>query len=175
MYMILYKVKASKLLFICKVQNLTCPQSFSHNAHSGNRGWCPHTPCAISRVQNHPVREQATHWDEINNTKEITILLCLFPVHLFLSSISFTCPKFYWHTWDSTQNKLDFCWAMHCMSLGYSFKPRPHSRVLGTAGSVMTIGLSMDAHIWKTSLKGVGCFWPIFIFVVVSSTFKCIV
>lgn len=96
---------------------LTCPQSFSHNAHSGNRGWCPHTPCAISRVQNHPATEQATHWDEINNTKEITILLCLFPVHLFLSSISFTCPKFYWHTWDSTQNKLDFCWAMHCMSL----------------------------------------------------------
>ena len=97
MYMILYKVKASRLLFICKVQNLTCPQSLSYNAHSGNRGWCPHTPCAISRVQNHPAREQATHWDEINNTKEITILLCLFPVHLFLSSISFTCPKFYWH------------------------------------------------------------------------------
>ena len=61
------------------------------------------------------------------------------------------------------------------MSLGYSFKPRPHSHVLGTAGSVMTIGLSMDAHTRKTSLKGVGCFWPIFILVVISSTFKCIV
>ena len=75
--MILYQVEASRLLFICKVQNLTCRQSFSHNPHSRNRGWCPHTPCAMSRVQNHPAREQATHWDEINNTKEITILLCL--------------------------------------------------------------------------------------------------
>ena len=26
---------------------------------------------------------------------------------------------------------------MQCMLLGYSFKPRPNSRVLGTAGSVM--------------------------------------
>ena len=173
--MILYQVEASGLLFICKVQNLTWPQSFSHNVYSGNRGWCPHTLCTMSRVQNHPVREQATHWDEINNTKEITILLCLSFSSALLSSISFTCPQFYWHTWDSTQNKLDFCWAMHCMSLGYSFKPRPHSHVLGTAGSVMTVGLSMDAHTRKTSSMGVGCFWPIFIFVVISSTFKCIV
>ena len=36
----------------------------------------------------------------------------------------------------------------------YSFEPRPNSRALGTAGSVITIGLSIkkDAHTGKTSL-----------------------
>ena len=77
MYMILYKVKASRLLFIHKVQNLTCPHSL-RNAHSGSRGWCAHTLCITSQVQNHPAREQLrTHWDEIDNKKEVTILLCL--------------------------------------------------------------------------------------------------
>ena len=33
------------------------------------------------------------------------------------------------------------------MLLGYSFEPRPNSRALGTAGSVMTIGLfNKQAH-----------------------------
>ena len=30
------------------------------------------------------------------------------------------------------------------MLLGYSFEPRPNSRVLATAGSVMPIGLSVN-------------------------------
>ena len=30
-----------------------------------------------------------------------------------------------------------------CLLLGYSFKPRPYRRALGTAGSLMTIGLSI--------------------------------
>ena len=30
------------------------------------------------------------------------------------------------------------------MLLAYSFEPRPNSRALGTAGSVMTIGLSIN-------------------------------
>ena len=30
------------------------------------------------------------------------------------------------------------------MLLGYSFEPRPNSRVLATAGSVMPIGLSIN-------------------------------
>ena len=33
---------------------------------------------------------------------------------------------------------------MRGMLLGYSFEPRPKSRVLATAGSVMTIGLSLN-------------------------------
>ena len=44
--------------------------------------------------------------------------------------------------------------SMHSMLLGYSFKPRPNSHMLATAGSVMTIGLSIaDARTRKqTSL-----------------------
>ena len=34
--------------------------------------------------------------------------------------------------------------SMRYMLLGYSFEPRPYSRALGTAGSVMTIGLSIN-------------------------------
>ena len=30
------------------------------------------------------------------------------------------------------------------MLLGYSFEPRPYSSALGTAGSVMTVGLSIN-------------------------------
>lgn len=178
--MILYQVKASRLLFICKVQNLTCPQSFSHNAHSRNRRWCPHTPCAMSHVQNHPARGQATHWDEINNTKEITVLVCLsFSSALislqFLSSIlslvlNILLANLRLHT---KQVRSLLSNALHVTRIQW-IKPKP-SRVLGTAGSVMNFGLSLDAHTRKTSLKGVGCFWPIFIFVVVSTTFKCIV
>ena len=38
------------------------------------------------------------------------------------------------------------------MLLGYSFEPSPKSRALGTAGSFMTIGLSIMAHTRKTGL-----------------------
>ena len=34
-----------------------------------------------------------------------------------------------------------FVESMHCMLLGYSFKPRPYSHAVGTKGSVMTIVL----------------------------------
>ena len=34
--------------------------------------------------------------------------------------------------------------SMRGMLLGYSFKTRPNSRALGIAGSVMTIGLSIN-------------------------------
>ena len=41
------------------------------------------------------------------------------------------------------------------MLLGYSFEPRPNSRVFATADSVMTIGLSINrcSHSKKNSLK----------------------
>ena len=41
---------------------------------------------------------------------------------------------------------------MRCMLLGYSLEPSPKSRALGTAGSFMTIGLSIMAHTRKTGL-----------------------
>lgn len=42
--MILYQVEARRLLFICKVQDLTCPQSFSHNAYTAaGKGGDAHT------------------------------------------------------------------------------------------------------------------------------------
>ena len=34
--------------------------------------------------------------------------------------------------------------SMRGMLLGYSFKPRPNSRALGMAGSIMSIGLSIN-------------------------------
>ena len=34
--------------------------------------------------------------------------------------------------------------SMRCMLLGYSFEPRPNNCALGIAGSVMTIGLSIN-------------------------------
>ena len=47
-------------------------------------------------------------------------------------------------------NQVRILWSiMHFMSLGYSFKPRPHISMLDTAGSVMIIGLSMDTHTKK--------------------------
>ena len=42
-----------------------------------------------------------------------------------------------------------------CLLLGYSFEPRPYKRVLGTAGSLMTIGLSIiGARTRKTREQG---------------------
>ena len=145
--MIRYKVKASRLLFIYKVQNLTCPHSFLHNAHSRSRGWCPHAQCITSQVQNHPPREQLrTHWDDINNTKEITILL-------FLSfSTAFTFLQLFFHLYSILLASL----RLHTNQVSFLFSnalhPRPPSHLPGTAGSVMTIGLLMDAHNRKTSL-----------------------
>ena len=41
---------------------------------------------------------------------------------------------------------------MHCMLLGYSFKPSPNSLAFGTSDPVMTIGLSIsNARTRKTS------------------------
>lgn len=39
--------------------------------------------------------------------------------------------------------------SMRCMLPGYSLEPRPYSRVLGTAGAVITIGLSLNR--WSLS------------------------
>ena len=46
-------------------------------------------------------------------------------------------------------NQIRSLLSMHRMLLGYSFEPRPKSRMLATAGSVMTIGLSINLCIRK--------------------------
>ena len=43
--------------------------------------------------------------------------------------------------------------SMHALLLGYSFEPRPNSRVLATVSSVMTIGLSMKG-LWHSEQPG---------------------
>ena len=42
---------------------------------------------------------------------------------------------------DSALNQMRSLLSMRCMLLGYSFKPSANSRALGTAGSVMSLGL----------------------------------
>ena len=37
--------------------------------------------------------------------------------------------------------------SMRCMLLGYSFKPKFNGHVLGTAGSVMTVSLSVKGFL----------------------------
>ena len=51
-------------------------------------------------------------------------------------------------------NRVKSLLSMRCILLGYSFKPRPNSRTLGTATSVLTIGLSMRSR----EVPGYGCF-----------------
>ena len=60
-------------------------------------------------------------------------------------------------SWSASCKEIAVCWkeqskgdisdadglSMRDMLLGYSFEPRPNKRVIGTAGSVMTIGLSI--------------------------------
>ena len=47
-----------------------------------------------------------------------------------------------WHPTNRTFfTRARFFLNMRCLLLGYSFEPRPNSHVLGTEGSVMTIGL----------------------------------
>ena len=41
-------------------------------------------------------------------------------------------------------NQIRSLLSMRRMLLGYSFEPRPKRRMLATAGSVMTIGLSIN-------------------------------
>ena len=78
-------------------------------------------------------------------TKTRTILTPLPTPTQQLSVCSFACSILtYSRVWS--RNWLCMNWArsllsIHCMLLGYSFKPRPYSRALGTKGSVMTIVL----------------------------------
>ena len=58
-----------------------------------------------------------------------------------------------WHTQERVcMNRVRSLLSMSWMLLGYSFKHRPNSFVLGTAGLVMTIGLSITgwSHLKKT-------------------------
>ena len=62
-----------------------------------------------------------------------------------LASRSFYLLAWFWRT----RERLCMNWvrpflSMRGMLLGYSLQPRPYSRALGTAGSVMTIGLSIN-------------------------------
>ena len=41
-------------------------------------------------------------------------------------------------------NRVRFLLSMRCTLLGYSFEPRPSSLALGSMGSVITIGLSIN-------------------------------
>ena len=41
-------------------------------------------------------------------------------------------------------NRVRSLLSMHCMLLGYRFEPRPYIRALGTVGSVMIIGSSVN-------------------------------
>ena len=44
-------------------------------------------------------------------------------------------------------NPVRFLLSMRCMLLTYTFEPRAHSRSLGMAGTVMTIGLSINGSL----------------------------
>ena len=41
-------------------------------------------------------------------------------------------------------NRVRSLLSMRCLSLGYSFEPRPNSLALDTAGTVLIIGLSIN-------------------------------
>ena len=43
-------------------------------------------------------------------------------------------------------NPVRFLLSMRCMLLTYTFEPRAHSRSLGMAGTVMTIGFNGSLH-----------------------------
>ena len=61
-------------------------------------------------------------------------------------SLSFVCSILA-HSERLCMNRVRSSLRMRCMLLGYSFNPRLNGRVLGTVGSVTTIGLikKMDA------------------------------
>ena len=67
-------------------------------------------------------------------------------------SLSFACSDPEWFCVDRVRSLL----SMHGMLLGYSFEPRPNHRVLATAWSLMTIGLSINrcSHSKKTVWRG---------------------
>ena len=74
---------------------------------------------------------------------------------LYPASRAFLSLAWFW--W--THKRLYISWVrsllgMQCVLLGYSFKPRPNSRVLGTAGSVMPISLTINGclHLKKNHL-----------------------
>ena len=48
----------------------------------------------------------------------------------------------FWCTRKIEKNREKSLLSMCCMLLGYSFEPRPNSRAVGTAGSVMIIGFA---------------------------------
>ena len=61
---------------------------------------------------------------------------------------SFLLLTRFWHTWERfCMNQGRFVWSMRCTLLGYntcSFEHRPNSLPLGSTGSVITIGLSIN-------------------------------
>ena len=81
-------------------------------------------------------------WNFSYEPQEISSLM-LWSGHL--ASRSFYLLAWFWRT----RERLCMNWvrpflSMRGMLLGYSLEPRPYSRALGTAGSVMTIGLSIN-------------------------------
>ena len=70
-------------------------------------------------------------------------------------------PRF-WCTRKIEKNREKSLLSMCCMLLGYSFEPRPNSRAMGTAGSVMIIGFAKKKPVWRektrlTGSKSSGC------------------
>ena len=72
---------------------------------------------------------------------------------LYPASRAFLSLTWFW----CTHERLYISWVrsllgMQCVLLGYSFKPRPNSHVLGTVGSVMPISLTINGclHLKKT-------------------------
>ena len=69
------------------------------------------------------------------------------PVDRLWFSASRTCLSLarFWRAEERHCTKqLRFLLSMRNMLLGYNFEPRPNSRALGTAGSVVTLGLSIN-------------------------------
>ena len=71
-----------------------------------------------------------------------------------LSGAFFSLSRF-WRTQERLciMNRVRSFLSMRCMLLGYCFEPRPYRRALGTEGSVMTIGLSMNGCSYSKKKK----------------------
>ena len=101
--------------------------------------------------------------DTCNTSDKVTQHSCIFSFFFFpiffslvrFHSVSRTFLSFAWflRTLRSLyMNRLRSLLRMRCILLGYRFAPRPNSPTLGSAGSVMTICLSINgcSHSKKT-------------------------
>ena len=62
----------------------------------------------------------------------------------------------FWCTRKIEKNREKSLLSMCCMLLGYSFEPRPNSRAVGTAGSVMIIGFAKKKPVWRENTRLTG-------------------